>query len=113
MDRLVWLLRRFDLRAKVFQAGLLGCAATYPGAASPDLGYLHVLRRGRLRVHNAHGARVLIDEPSVFFYLQPVVHTLKPEGDGVSMVCATFEFGLGAGNPLGAAVPEMTLLRLE
>ena len=108
-DRLVWLLRRFELRAKVFLAGSLRQSATAP--ARPAAGYLHVLQSGSVRVTSDDGSSVVIDEPSAFFYMNPTRHDIEPLDDNVSMVCATFEFGIGQGNPLQAALPELCVLR--
>ena len=47
-DRLVWLLDRFGLNARVFQAGAFRCDGTNP--ATPGTGYLHILYGGRVRV---------------------------------------------------------------
>lgn len=111
VDRLVWLLRRFELRASVFLAGSLRESATAPERAAA--GYLHVLKSGRVRVTSDDGPPVVIDEPSAFFYMSPTRHSIEPLDDEVSMVCATFEFGIGQGNPLQAALPEMFVLRLS
>ncbi|MCP5145833.1 MAG: AraC family transcriptional regulator [Gammaproteobacteria bacterium] len=108
-DRLVFLLERFPLRAKVFHSGLLACAARYP--ASPVTGYIHVVRSGALTVVNGK-RRHRVDTPSVFFYMNPQTHRLEPRSDDVQTVCASFEFGLGAGNPLQLALPDMVLLPL-
>jgi len=110
-DRLAGLLERFTLRAEVFQAGPLDCGARYP--ARPGQGLIHVLQSGRLRIVNRTRQTRVVDEPSVFFYLNPTSHRLEPLGDGVAMVCASFSFGLGEGNPLQEALPDMVLLKLS
>lgn len=109
-DRLVWLLRRFELRASVFLAGPLEDAAHAPDLAAA--GYLHLLQSGSVRLQSADHPDVIIDEPSAFFYMNPTNHSLEPLSDDVSMVCATFEFGIGEGNPLQAALPELYVLGL-
>lgn len=109
-DRLVWLLKRFELRASVFLAGSMRESAT--AAALPAAGYLHLLQAGRVRVTSNGGAPAVIDEPSAFFYMNPTEHRVEPLGDDVKMVCATFEFGIGQGNPLQAALPELYVLPL-
>ncbi|MDX1507302.1 MAG: AraC family transcriptional regulator [Woeseiaceae bacterium] len=110
-DRLVWLLKRFELRASVFQAGPLSCAAQAPEAASA--GYLHLLQTGSVRVVSGAGPDIEIHEPSAFFYMNPTQHRLEPLSDDVSIVCATFEFGIGEGNPLQAALPELCIVSLR
>lgn len=109
-DRLVWLLDRFELRAKVFQAGTLAQAA--PAPVNPTSGVLHILRAGGVRIVSPDGTRREIHEPSAFFYMNPTEHRIEPIGDRVSITCATFEFGIGQGNPLQAALPELFVLRL-
>lgn len=107
---MVWLLERFSLRAKVFQAGPLNCAAAFP--AEPGVGYIHVVQSGGLRILNTGRPRVEVQEPSVFIYLNPVTTRLEPLDSELRMVCASFEFGLGEGNPLQKALPDMVLLKL-
>ncbi len=110
-DRLVWLLRRFELRASVFQAGPLQCGRALDEHSGA--GYLHLLQSGSVRVAQPDGETLEIDEPSAFFYMNPTAHRIDPVSDDVCMVCSTFEFGIGQGNPLQAALPEMFVLRLS
>ena len=110
-DRLVWLLNRFELRAGVFQAGPVSGGGTHEGR--DGVGYLHVLESGRVSVTMPDGQVTEIDEPCAFFFMNPVTHRLQILGDRASLVCATFEFGLGEGNPLQKALPDMFVLRLE
>lgn len=109
-DRLVWLLKRFELRASVFQAGPLACAASPPDR--PGAGHLHLLESGSVRVVSKGRPDVEIHEPSAFFFMNPTAHRLEPLDDRVSLVCSSFEFGIGEGNPLQAALPELYVLRL-
>ena len=109
-DRLVWLLKRFELRARVFQAGPLTCGTQAPVVAGTGL--LHILRKGSVRLVSADGVEREIHEPSAFFYMSPTRHRIEPLDDLVSIVCSTFEFGIGQGNPLQAALPELYVLRL-
>ena len=109
-DRLVWLLKRFELRARVFQAGPLSCSAEAPVDA--ESGLLHILRKGSVRLVSGDGAEREIREPSAFFYMNPTRHRIEPLDDEVSIICSTFEFGIGQGNPLQAALPDLFVLRL-
>ena len=109
-DRLVWLLERFELRAKVFQSGPLSCGAEPPFRTTS--GVLHILRAGGIRIVSDDGTQHEIHEPSAFFYMNPTKHRIQPLGDDVSIICATFEFGIGQGNPLQAALPDLFILRL-
>lgn len=109
-DRLVWLLNRFELRASVFQAGPLSCSAVAP--ADPAAGLLHILRAGSVRLVSEDGTELELHEPSAFFYMNPTRHRIEPLDDDVSIICSTFEFGIGQGNPLQAALPDLFVLRL-
>lgn len=110
MDRLVWLLHRFELRARVFQAGPLGCSAVAPVESTS--GVLHILRAGGVRIVSDDGMQHEIHEPSAFFYMSPTKHRIEPLDDGVDIICSTFEFGIGLGNPLQSALPDLFVLRL-
>ncbi|MGD8742715.1 MAG: cupin domain-containing protein [Granulosicoccaceae bacterium] len=110
-DRLVWLLNYFELHARVFQAGPLCRAAHFH--AQDGHGYIHVLKSGTLRVEHTRQAALLLDEPSLFFYMNPTSHRLLPQDDNVDMVCASFDFGAGLRNPLDQALPEVLVLPLR
>jgi AraC-like DNA-binding protein len=109
-DRLVSVLKWFDLRARVFQAGPMCHTATFD--AGDGLGYIHVLRAGRMRVETAGQPDARLDEPGLVFYMTPTTHTVMPEGEGSELVCASFEFGVGMQNPLALALPEKILISL-
>ncbi|MGE0387850.1 MAG: cupin domain-containing protein [Gammaproteobacteria bacterium] len=109
-DRLVSLLKRFALHARVFQAGALCRSAAFDGG--DGLGYIHVLRSGRMRVVTAGQRSTLLDAPSLVLLMTPTSHRLRPIGDGADTVCASFEFGIGLHNPLITALPEMVTVRL-
>ena len=110
-DRLVWLLQRFELRARVFQAGPL--CRSYAYDAEDGLGYLHVLKQGRLQVLSASHPPLLLAEPTLFLYMNPTSHRLVPRDQTVEMVCASFEFGAGLRNPLMQALPNIVTVRLQ
>lgn len=109
-DRLVWLLKCFELRARVFQAGPLCNSSSFD--ARDGLGYIHVLRSGTLRVETQSQPAVRINEPSLLFYMNPTSHRLVPQGKGVDMVCASFDFGTGLRNPLAQALPDVLVQKL-
>lgn len=109
-DRLVSLLKWFELHARVFQAGPLCRSATFD--ARDGLGYIYVLRSGRMQVASTGQGSTLLDEPSLVFFMTPTTHRLRPLGEGADTVCASFEFGAGLRNPLVMALPEMVTVRL-
>lgn len=110
-DRLVSLLRWFELRARVFQAGPL-CRSSRLDDAD-GLGYIHVLYRGQLRIETANRPALELNQPSLLFYMTPTNHRLVPLGDDTETVCASFEFGAGLNNPLFQALPELIRLDLD
>ncbi len=110
-DRLLEVLKHFELRARVFQNGPLCHSASFDAADS--LGYIHVLQQGTLRVESPSHPTMLINEPSLFFYMNPTSHHLLPHGVDTQMVCASLEFGTGLDNPLARALPNAVLLRLS
>ena len=109
-DRLVSLLRWFELHARVFQTGPLCRSATFD--AADGLGYIHVLRAGSMTIDSAHTPPLRLDQPTLVFYMAPTTHRLRPHGEGADTVCASFEFGAGLHNPLIAALPEQTAVTL-
>lgn len=108
-DKLVRLLEYFELKARVFQIGLLANPASF--CAEDGFGYVHLLRSGKLRLEYGKQEALLLDEATIFFYMNPTNHRLIPMDDSVDMICASFEFGAGLNNPLVRALPELTLLK--
>lgn len=110
-DRLIDLLKCFHLHARVFQAGpFCDTSEFYEG---DKLGYIHLVKEGTIRLESPHHPTQLIDEPSVFFYMNPTRHRLVPVGGKVETVCASLEFGAGLGNPLTQALPDLMVIRLR
>ena len=98
MDRLSPFFDHFTLSARVFYSGRL-CGISGDHEA-PDVGHLHVLRRGVLNVTQPNGQTMMIDQPSVLFYPRPCRHRFRAdEGSGAEIVCASIEFGAGMHNP--------------
>lgn len=109
-DRLAEILKYFDLRARVFQSGPLCNTADYD--ALEGLGYIHVLQRGQLQVESPQHPALLLDEPSLFFYMNPTSHRLTPRDCDVEMVCASIDFGRGLHNPIARSLPDVVVIRL-
>jgi len=110
-DRLIGLLNRFELHARVFQAGPLCHSANFD--AQDGLGYIHFLRSGKLEVNPLNQPAFLLEEPSLFFYMNPTSHRLLPQDNSVDMVCASIDFGAGLKNPLSQAIPNVLILELS
>ncbi|MCU7875534.1 MAG: AraC family transcriptional regulator [Candidatus Thiodiazotropha sp. (ex Lucinoma borealis)] len=109
-DRLVSLLKWFELRARVFQTGPLCRSVNFN--TGEGFGYLHVLRTGSMRVETLGQASVDLNQPSLVFYMTPTKHRLIPKHGHTDLVCASFEFGTGLHNPLVRALPDMVLITL-
>jgi len=103
-DRLHWLLNTFELHANVFQAGNLCNEAEYN--SHDNVGYIHIMHEGELQVDTFGQPSVMFTEPVLIFYVNPKKHRLKPLTK-TKMVCATFNFDQGLGNPLTKSLPEM------
>lgn len=111
-DRLSPLLRRFELKARVFHAGNLCSLVDFD--AADGVGHFHLLHAGRLRLV-APDARVTdLDQPSLIFLPRPSRHRLDAgEGDGADLVCASVELGAAVGHPLLHGLPPVLLLPLS
>jgi AraC-like DNA-binding protein len=116
IDRLSTLLERFHVRASLFHTGAL-CGRTR-FEAQPDRAFLHVLRRGRLRIEHRGGplARraLVVDEPTLVLYPRAVHHEfVNPPRDGSDFTCATLHFDGGDRNPIVSALPDLVLVPLD
>ncbi len=109
-DRLADLLKYFELEARTFQAGPLRHAGNYDGR--DGLGYIHVQLNGCMRLESACHPAVEVDEPSLYFYMNPTHHRVVPLDDRVTMVCASLRFASGGENPIARALPDLVLIRL-
>jgi AraC-like DNA-binding protein len=116
IDRLSGLLERFRVRAQLFHSGAL-CGLSHFDA-SQGHGYLHVLRRGTLKVSHPVGrvrpASLVLKEPSLLFYPRPLTHRFhNPPLEGSDFTCAQLQFEGGASNPLARALPPLIVLPLS
>lgn len=110
-DRLVWLLKRFELRSEVFHSGPVHRCIYHD--ADEGVGHLHLLRRGTLRIESPLAPARTVDQPSAIFYFNPTSHRMLPDMAGADLVCATISFDAGLGNPLRLALPEVVVLPLH
>lgn len=115
-DRLSTLLERFHVRASLFHAGPLCGRTTFE--AQPDRAFLHVLRRGQLRIE--HGTRtgaprrVTVDRPTLLLYPRSLQHSfINPPREGSDFTCATLQFAGGDRNPIVAALPPLLQVPLD
>lgn len=115
-DRLSTLLERFHVRASLFHTGPLCGRSRFD--AQPDRAFLHVLRRGELRIEHRGGPlgrrRVRVDGPALVLYPRAVHHEfVNPPRDGADFTCATLHFDGGDRNPIVAALPALVLVSLD
>src|ERR1700751_5872637 len=111
MDQLAPFFERFSLPARRFYSGLV-CGSS--ADQSEHAAYLHVLKKGRLKVTRPDARQIVIDTPSILFFPRPRLHRLQgPEQEGAELVCGTIEFGAGMLNPVIASFPEPLVLPLD
>ena len=109
LDRLDALLQRFSLQARVFHTGTLCGTNDFDGKAG--VGYLHVLKRGPLVVHNPGRRPVQVDEPSILLYPEGRDHRFTiASPEGAELACASVSFGGGAANPIVQSLPPFLVI---
>ena len=116
LDRLSGLLERFPVRAQLsFTGALCGMQSFAP---APGTGYLHVLRRGSLKV--THPPRqgvpptLRLTAPSLLFYPRAVTHHFhNPPKEGSDFTCAQLQFDSGHAHPLVRTLPGVVVLPLQ
>ena len=112
MDPLAPIFEKFSLSARMFYSGKL-CGTT-PDHDSEHSGYLHVLKRGTLKIIRPDARQIIIDKPSIVFFPHPRPHRLGASQQvGAELVCATIDFGSGMLNPLIASFPDPFVLPLD
>jgi AraC-like DNA-binding protein len=110
VDRLEVLLQRFSVSARMFHSGPLCGINDF--APQPDLGQLHLIRRGRVDITHA-GADLCVEQPSLLFYPRPMAHRFHTDAQtGADMACAHVRFDAGQSSPLAAALPAFVCLPL-
>ena len=111
MDRLSALFSRFTPTARVFHSGAL--CETVNFDAQGDVGYLHLLRAGPLRVVSQGLPVRTLTEPTALFYPRACDHRFVIRGGAAELLCATVQLGSGAHNPLARALPAQVALPLS
>ena len=110
-DRLDALLQRFSVTARMFHAGALCGITEYP--ATPDIGQLHLVRRGPVQAQHGSQRRETIDVPSVIFYPRPLRHRfITDKKVGADLACAHVLFNAAAINPIAQALPPVVVMPL-
>lgn len=110
-DMLSALLGQLDMRAGVFFTGEFCGTHTYDGG---DNGYLHLLRRGPLRVRRSSGQVHTIEAPSLILLPKATSHVIETlAGVDAELVCATLDFADARANPLLLGFPELLVIPLD
>ncbi len=109
MDAFAALFGHFTPSARAFFSGNLCTPFAFD---NPDgLGYLHVLKGGRLRLTGAGAAALEIAEPCIILLPRHAPHSFDPDADtGADLVCATVQIGGGQGNPIALGLPELLVI---
>jgi AraC-like DNA-binding protein len=115
LDRLSGIFERFRVQAELHHSGAL-CGLTHFDAGEGH-GYLHVLRRGQLKVSHPRARDVpksmQFDEPTLLLYPRPFTHRFhNPPVEGSDFTCARLKFDGGSYNPLTRALPPLIALPL-
>lgn len=115
VDRLSGILERFRVHARLYYSGAL-CGRSHFDACEGH-GYLHVLRRGQLKVSHPDARdaprSMHFDEPTLLLYPRPFTHRFhNPPVQGSDFTCARLNFDGGAYNPLARALPSVIALPL-
>lgn len=110
VDRLSAVLERFHVQAALFHSGELCGRSSFE--AKPGRAFLHVLRRGQMKVRHLSGeatARCLhLNEPTLLFYPRPLHHEfVNPPRNGSDLTCATLDFDGGERNPFVQSLPSV------
>ena len=108
MDPLTALFAHATPTARTFYTGNLCQTAQFT-----DVGHLHLLKAGALRVTQDGGADLELVEPTLLVLPRGRAHgfAVDPER-GADLVCATVELGGAEGNPIGLGLPECVVLPL-
>jgi len=112
VDKLSEVFERLSISAQVFYSGSI-CGFSSFEEPDQKLGFIHVLRSGRLEIHCEDNKRHIIDEPSVILHPRPIMHKLVTNKDEeIEVVCATIQIGDGPSNPLANALPDSVIAPL-
>ena len=103
-DLLSPVLTHFSVQARVFYAGSLCGHAAFDEAE--NMGFLHLLRSGTVRLRDHDGFAETLSEPTLLFYSRPLTHVLDTDPViGADIACASVDFENKAFNPIALALP--------
>lgn len=109
MDNFLALFNQVTPSARAFFSGNLCQLTNFDDPKR--LGYVHILRAGRLRVDRPGLDSVMLTEPSLLFAPRHAPHSFVPDSEsGVDLVCATVELGGNQGSPVAQSLPAMMIV---
>lgn len=108
-DRLTGFFNQFAFNARMFFTGELCNNIEFNEDTGG--GYLHLLRKGNLKISSSFHPTVSIEEPSLIFYPRSAKHQFAVD-ENVELTCAIIDLG-GANNLLVKALPSMLLMPLN
>lgn len=108
MDPFAALFAHATPKARTFFTGTLCKTVQYP-----DVGHLHFLKDGELRLVQSGQNDLRFNAPTLLFFPRGRVHSFAADPErGADLVCATVELGSAEGNPIGKGLPELVVLPL-
>lgn len=104
-------MEHFSVTAQVFHTGVL--CGTNTLEANEDLGQLHLVRQGEVKVIHRDGS-LRIARPSLLLYSRPMTHHFVTDPEhGADMACANLRFEGGQQNPIASSLPNFVCLPLD
>jgi AraC-like DNA-binding protein len=116
IDRLSSLLEQFRVRTQLSFSGQM--CGLHRFDQSEGKSYLHLLRRGELKVSHAKQTgvprRLRITEPTLLFYPRPFTHAFhNPPENGPDFTCAEITFSDASSHPIARALPAFIAVPLK
>ncbi|WP_119396253.1 helix-turn-helix transcriptional regulator [Salinibius halmophilus] len=111
MDRLEVLFQHFSAKAHTFRTGFVCGNFDVNDTTNPEqVGQLHLVREGNVKVIHGNGTVYNISEPSLIFYPRYFSHRFEMDAQ---MVCAQVTFEGKQANPICAALPDVMHIPLS
>ena len=108
MDAFAALFTHVTPSARTFFTGNLCQTAQFA-----DVGHLHLLKSGVLKVTQPGHKDIDLSEPTLLFFPRGQTHRFISDFDrGADLVCAKIDLGGEQGNPIGQGLPRLIILPL-
>jgi AraC-like DNA-binding protein len=109
-DRLAGFFNHHALTARMFFTGSLCNNIEFD--ENMGGGFLHLVRKGTMKIYSSAHDTVTVDEPSLIFYPSPAKHQFVFDGE-VDLTCAVVDLGEKSNNVLIKALPSMLMMSLK